>query len=406
MISLRQLYLSHVAQTSEMPMLLEIERAEGVNLYDTNGKKYYDMNSGIAVSSLGHGHPVVVKAIKDQVDKYMHTMVYGEHVQTPQVRFATLLTEHLSENLNSVYFLNAGTEASELAMKIAKKYTGRYKLAACRNAYHGSTQGAESLRSDLEYKGAYLPLVPGIHHIEFNNTDSLEVLDSSFSGVLIEIVQGEAGVITPNQEWLEALVNKCQKHQILLIADEIQSGFGRTGSLFAHQKYGIIPDILLIGKAMGGGMPIAGVVSSQDIMGCLTKNPALGHISTFGGHPVCSAAAYASLKVLLDDNIISSIKAKADYIQKTLSKHPIIKEVRNAGLMMAVEPTNRKYLKHIVAQALHLGVVVDWFLFNNRSFRVAPPLVITMEELQEACSILLQAFDYARDYYKKQSTIN
>jgi len=401
MISQRQLYLAHVAQTSELPMMLEVERAEGVLLYDSTGKKYYDMNSGISVSSLGHGHPKVVAAIQEQASKYMHTMVYGEHVQTPQVQFAKLLTDQLTEQLNSVYFLNAGTEATELTMKIAKRYTGRYNIAACRNAYHGSTQGAESLRSDEDYKGAYLPLLPGIRHVEFNNIESLHLLDDTVAGIIMEVVQGEAGVILPDAAWLKALVTKCKKHGILVIADEIQSGFGRTGSLFAHQKHGLHPDILLIGKAMGGGMPISGVVSSVEIMSCLVKNPALGHITTFGGHPVCCAAAYASLKVLVEEDIIQSVQAKETFIKSKLSVHPIIKEVRSAGLMMAVETTNRKYLKHIVAKALELGVVVDWFLFNNRSFRVAPPLVITMKELKSACDILIQSFDFALEQYKK-----
>ena len=382
-------------------MMLEIDRAEGVFLFDTSGKRFYDMNSGISVSSLGHAHPEVVQAIREQAGKYMHTMVYGEHVQTPQVQFAKLLTDQLGDQLNSVYYLNAGTEATELAMKIAKRYTGRYNIAACRNAYHGSTQGAESLRSDEEYKSAYLPLLPGVRHLDFNDMESLDLLDNSVAGIVVEIVQGEAGVITPDKAWLDALVDKCKKHKILLIADEIQSGFGRTGSLFAHQNYNVHPDILLIGKAMGGGMPISGVVSRNEIMACLTKNPALGHITTFGGHPVCCAAAYASLNVLLEENLISSVQEKAIYIQSRLSSHPIIKEIRSAGLMMAVEPTNRKYLKHIVARAFHLGVVVDWFLFNNRSFRVAPPLIISMEELEGACDILLEAFDYAKEQYRK-----
>lgn len=400
MISVRQLYLSHVAQTSEIPMMLEVDRAEGVYIYDTSGKRYFDMNSGIAVSSLGHGHPKVKIAIKDQVDRYMHTMVYGEHIQSPQVQLAELLLAQLSDELNSIYYLIAGTEATELAMKLAKKYTQRFEIIACRDAYHGSTQGAESLRSDEDYKNAFLPLLPGIKHISFNDPESLQLVSSRTACVIIEMVQGEAGVIEPNVAWFQSLAQHCKEHGALLIIDEIQSGFGRTGSLFAHQKYGIDPDILLVGKAMGGGMPIAGVISSNEIMKSLTKNPALGHITTFGGHPVVCAAALASLQVLLEENILKEVLVKEAYIRETLMVHPIVKEVRSSGLMMAVEITNRKYLKHIVAHALELGVIVDWFLFNNRSFRLAPPLVITMNELEEACGILILAMDYAQVQYK------
>jgi len=399
MPSIRDLYLSNVGQTSDLPMLLEVQRAEGIHIYDKHGKRYYDMNSGISVSSLGHCHPSVTRAIIDQVQTYTHTMVYGEHVQSPQVSFATRLLTVLNPHFQSVYYLSAGTEATELAMKIAKKYTRRHEIIACRNAYHGSTQGAESLRSDEAYKSSYLPLIPGIKHIDFNVTNDFLKITCRTSSVICEVVQGEAGVIKADKAYLKALRERCDEVGALLIFDEIQSGFGRTGKLFAYEHYNVIPDVLLIGKAMGGGMPISGVVSSKDIMDTIVRDPALGHISTFGGHPVSCAAADASLEVLLNGDLISEVSSKATYIVKTLSAHPIIREVRSAGLMMAVEPTRKKYLKHIVSHAFELGVIIDWFLFNNRSFRLAPPLIISMSELQEACALLLKAFDYAQGKY-------
>lgn len=400
MLTQRQLFLSHVAQTSELPVMLEIDRAQGVFIYDVQGRRYYDMNSGIAVSSLGHCHPQVVRAINEQSQRYLHTTVYGEHIQTPQVTLARLLTKQLDSKLEAVYFLNAGTEATELAMKLAKRHTGRYEIITCSNAYHGSTQGAESLRSDNDYKGAFLPLIPGIRHIQFNNYEDLAKISTSTAGVILELIQGEAGVRLPDVKWLQALAQQCSTFEVLLVADEIQSGFGRTGRLFAYQGFGIVPDVLLIGKAMGGGMPIAGVVSSTAIMSSLSKRPALGHITTFGGHPVCCAAALASLEVLLETDLIAEVAAKEAYIHSKLCPHPIVKEIRSAGLMMAVETTNRKYLKHVVGQALHRGLIVDWFLFDNRSFRLAPPLIISMAELTEACEILWEALDAAQDYYR------
>ena len=326
-------------------------------------------------------------------------MVYGEHIQAPQVSFATRLLGELDEHFQSVYYLSAGTEATELAMKIAKKFTGRYEIVACRNAYHGSTQAAEALRSDEDYKAGYMPLLPGIKHIDFNQVKDLSLISCRTACVICEVVQGEAGVIKGHEHFLQALQKKCTDVGALLIFDEIQSGFGRTGKLFAHQHFGIIPDVLMLGKAMGGGMPISGVVSSKKIMETIVRDPALGHISTFGGHPVSCAAADASLKVLLEGSIINEVKEKEAYILKRLATHPIIKEIRSAGLMMAVEPTRRKYLKHIVAKAFDLGVIIDWFLFNNRSFRLAPPLVISTQELKEACDILLEAMDYAQGKY-------
>ncbi|MEL6123555.1 MAG: aspartate aminotransferase family protein [Bacteroidota bacterium] len=381
--------------------MLEVSHAKGVHIWDVYGKRYVDMNSGIAVNSLGHCHPEIVQAICDQSERYMHTMVYGEHVQSPQVEFAKLLIYQLRSDLDVLYYLMSGTEATELAMKLAKRYTGRYEIIACRNAYHGSTHGAESLRSDENYKAPYQPLLPGIRHINFNEEKALESITTRTGCVITEVVQGEAGVIPPHPCWLRAVQERCRQVGALFIVDEIQSGFGRTGSLFAHQRFAIEPDVVLVGKAMGGGMPIAGVISSREIMSCIIRNPALGHITTFGGHPMSCAAALAGLRVLLQKEHISQISNKVAYIKSRLQCHPVVKQIRNAGLMMAVEPIGRKYLKHIVGHAFELGLIVDWFLFNNRSFRLAPPLVISMEELAEACDILEAAMDYALAKYER-----
>jgi len=399
MPSLRQLFLSHVAQTSNLPMMLEVDRAEGIFIYDTTGKKYYDMNSGISVSSLGHCHPKVSRAIKAQVDKYAHTMVYGEHIQNPQVAYAALLTSHIHASLDSLYFVMSGTEATEGAMKLAKRSTGRTEIIACANAYHGSSQGAESLRSDEDYKRAFYPLLPDINHIKFNDKSDLSKITDRTACVILEPVQAEAGVLIPQDDYLLSVRNRCDETGTLMILDEIQTGFGRTGHLFAFQKYGVLPDILLIGKAMGGGMPIAGFLASQEIMSSFMSKPVLGHITTFGGHPVCCAAAKATLETLLDDKIVASVLHKEKLI-KSLLVHPLIKEVRSSGLMMAVELTRRKYLKHVVAKCFEIGLIVDWVLFNNRSFRLAPPLIISDDEIREACAIILDAMDFAEKQYK------
>lgn len=398
-LSKRQLFLDHVGQTSTYPLMLEVSHAEGVYIWDKNEKRYYDLNSGISVSSLGHRHPAVITAIKAQLDGYMHTMVYGEHVQEPQVAYAELLAAQLDPTLNSIYFLNSGSEVIEAAMKLAKRATGRYEIIAAANAYHGSTQGAESLRSDEAYKAAYLPLLPDIHHITFNDFSDIDKISDRTAAVVMEPVQAEAGVMPPQAGYLKAVRNRCTEKGTLMILDEIQTGFGRTGKLFAHQKYGVVPDIICIGKAMGGGMPVGGLVASRELLGAFTRNPDLGHITTFGGHPVICAAAKATLEVLLEEDLISQVEKKATYIRERL-QHPIIKEVRNSGMMMAVELTRRKYLKHVVGQAFELGALVDYFLFNDRSFRLAPPLIYTMQELESALDILVQALDYAQRQYR------
>ncbi len=398
MPSIRQIFLSSVGQTSEQPLMLEVDRALGVYIYDTGGKEYIDLNSGISVSSLGHCHPAVIEAIRNQSEKYLHTMVYGEHVQMPQIQYAQLLFENIDKKYESVYYLMAGTEATELAMKIAKRTTNRYEIISCKDAYHGSTQGAESLQSDLNYKSAYFPMLPGIKHMQFNDFDDISQIDVNTAAVIIEAVQAEAGIVLPDPTFLKEVEKRCAEVSALLILDEIQTGFGRTGHLFAHQKYDILPDLILIGKAMGGGMPISGVVGSKNLMNSIVKNPSLGHITTFGGHPVSCAAAHATLRILLDQQLVQAVEEKEALFIEQLN-HPIVKEIRSSGLMMAVELTKRKYLKHVINKAFELGALIDYFLFNDRSFRLASPLVISESEIKTACEILLEAMDYAEGFY-------
>jgi len=396
--SKRALFLNHVGQTSTYPLMLEVDYAEGIYIYDTSGKRFYDLNSGISVSSLGHRHPQVIHAIKTQLDKHLHTMVYGEHVHSPQVEYAALLSSQLHASLNSIYFLNSGSEVIEAAMKLAKRATGRYEFISARSAYHGSTQGAETLRSDHEYSRAFMPLVPGVKHITFNNLQELAQITCRTAAVIIEPVQAEAGIIPPEEGYIAAVRQRCSETKTLMILDEIQTGFGRTGTLFAYQKYGVVPDMLCIGKAMGGGMPIGGLVADKALLSQFTKNPDLGHITTFGGHPVVCAAAKATLDVLLTQPYIAEVLAKEKLIKQRL-QHPIVAEIRSSGLMMAVELKRRKYLKHVVNFAFEKGALIDYFLFNDRSFRLAPPLIYTEEELHAALDILVQALDFAQKKY-------
>lgn len=401
MANKRALFLSHVAQTSELSMAFPVSKAEGMYIYDTNGKAHLDLNSGISVSSLGHRHPNIVEAIKKQCDTYMHTMVYGEHLQSPQVEFATLLTAQLNNSLDSVYYLNGGSEAVELALKIAKKYTGRYEIISATRAYHGSTMAAESLRSDTEFLMSFAPGLPNVRHIEFNNVADLEKITTKTASVIMEPVQAEGGVHPPQEDYLQKVREKCSAVGALFILDEIQTGFGRTGHLFAHQKYGVVPDIMTIGKSMGGGMPISGVVAPKDIMMSIAREPMLGHITTFGGHPVTVAAANACLNTLVDTKLYEDVLRKEQLIKSRLH-HEIIAEVRSSGLMMAVELKRRKYLKHVVSHTIEQGALIDYFLFNNRSFRLAPPLIISDSEIIKGTDILLKSMDFALKKYDKK----
>ncbi len=388
----RQLFLRHLAQTSDIPLLLEIEKAEGSYLYDTNGKPYLDLIAGISVSSLGHRHPKVVAAAKAQLDKYLHTLVYGEYVLSPQVSLAKLLADHLPAPLDSVFFTNSGTEATEGAMKLAKRYTGKSEIIACREAYHGSTQGAASLMSPTFFTQAYYPLLPGIRHIDFNNETDLEVISPKTACVFVETIQAESGVRLPQNDYLKKLRQRCTDTGTLLVLDEIQVGYGRTGTLWAFEQYGIVPDILLLAKGMGGGMPIGAFVAARGMMQVLASDPPLGHISTFGGHPVSCAAGLATLQVLLEENIISQVKKK-EKLFRNLLVHPAIKTIRSAGLLMAVEFEDFPTLRKIILECLENGVVTDWFLFNDRSMRIAPPLTISEAEIEQSCALILKAID-------------
>ena len=387
MISQRQLFLQHVGQTSDFPLQLEIERAEGIYMYDRTGKSYIDLISGVSVSNLGHLHPEVVKAVKNQADKYMHLMVYGEYIQTPQVEFAKKLSDLLPEKLNSIYFVNSGSEAIEGALKLAKRYTGRLEIVSCKNAYHGSTHGALSVMGNEEFKNSFRPLLPDIKFINFNSKEDLKLITEKTACVLVEPVQGEAGIRLPENGYLKKLREKCDDHGVVLIFDEIQTGFGRTGSLFAFQKYGVIPDIFTVAKGMGGGMPIGAFVSSNEIMSSFKTNPILGHITTFGGHPVSCAAAKASLDILTSENYISEVEQKGKLFRKYLD-HPEIKEIRGVGLFMAVELQDFQQVKKVIDIAITNGLVTDWFLFHDSAFRIAPPLTISNEQIKEACDIL------------------
>jgi acetylornithine/N-succinyldiaminopimelate aminotransferase len=393
MLTLRQLFLANNAQTTDFPLLLEFERAEGVYMYDSKGKAYIDLISGIGVSNLGHSNPYVISAIKGQLDKYMHLMVYGEYVQTPQVKFAEKLISLLPSNLNSVYFVNSGTEAVEGALKLAKRHTGRNKIVACHNSYHGSTHGALSVMGNEEFKQAYRPLLPGIDFIRFNELDDLRLITNETACVLIETVQGEAGIRVPDRAYMQALRDHCSQTGTLLILDEIQAALGRTGKLFAFEHFDIVPDILLMAKALGGGMPMGAFMSSNEIMGALKENPILGHITTFGGHPVCCAAGLAALEVLLNDNLIAQVEAKESLFRQLLV-HPAIKEVRGKGLMLAIELESFEFNKEVIDRCIENGVVVDWFLHCSNSMRIAPPLIITEDEIRKACGVILEAITY------------
>ncbi|MGZ3813494.1 MAG: aspartate aminotransferase family protein [Mucilaginibacter sp.] len=393
MLTLRQLFLANNAQTTDFPLLLEFERAEGIYMYDKTGKPYIDLISGIGVSSIGHGNPYVINAIKDQLDKYMHLMVYGEYVQTPQVRFAEKLVSLLPVNLGSVYFVNSGAEAIEGALKLAKRYTGRSEIVACHNSYHGSTHGALSIMGNEEYKQSYRPLLPGVNFINFNDIGELASITEKTACVVIETLQGEAGIRVPDIAYMQALRKRCTETGALLILDEIQAAFGRTGKLFAFENFDIEPDILVLAKALGGGMPIGAFIASNTIMSSLKENPILGHITTFGGHPVCCAAGLAALEVLLIENLVDQVNAKAALFRELLF-HPAIKDVRGKGLMLAVELESFELNKNIIDRCIENGVVVDWFLHCSNSMRIAPPLIITHDEIRKACAVIIEAIQY------------
>lgn len=391
-MDLRQLFLQHVAQTSDAPLAIDIVKAEGCKLWDSKGNVYLDLIGGISVANTGHRHPRVVEAIKKQLDSYLHVMVYGEFVQNPQVEYANVLSGHLPDSLNSVYFTNSGAEAVEGAMKLAKRVTGRTEIIAFDNAYHGSTQGALSIIGSEYWRNNFRPLLPGITHARYNSEDSINLITSQTACVIAETVQGEAGIVHPDPNWIKELENKCKANGSLLILDEIQAGFGRTGKLWGFEHYNVIPDILLLGKALGGGLPLGAFIADQKLMWQLTTNPVLGHITTFGGHPLSCSAGLAAFKVLLEEGLIETVKKK-ESLFKSLLKHELIKSISSFGLWMAVEFSSFEICKQVIDGCIQRGLLTDWFLFASASLRISPPLTITEEEVQTAASIIIDVMN-------------
>lgn len=392
MLSERQIFLKHIAQTSENPLLLEIERAEGMWLFGKNGEKWMDLIAGISVSNLGHCHPEVVKAVQLQAQTFMHTLVYGELVLSPQVELAKLLTSILPNSLQQIYFTNSGTEAVEGAMKLAKRYTGRHEIVSFHNAYHGSTQGALSLIGDEYWRNQFRPLLPGIKRLKYNHLEDLSIITEQTAAVFIDPVQAESGVTVPSPNYMKSLRDRCNETGTLLVLDEIQTGCGRTGKMFAFEDLDIIPDILLLAKGFGGGMPLGAFISSSKIMSSLSHDPVLGHITTFGGHPVSCAAALANLQVLLRENYIQEVSKKEKIFLEKL-KHPAIKKITHKGLLMAVHLDNFENLQKVIHSCIKKGVLTDWFLFEPNAMRIAPPLIIEEKDIHFACDAILSALE-------------
>ena len=395
---LRELFFSRIAQTSPSPLGIEIERAEGVFLYTPDGRKIVDLVSGVSVSNIGHGNREIVEAVKSQVENYMHLMVYGELIEAPQVKHAALLTSLLPETLNCVYYLNSGSEAVEAALKLAKRHTGRSELISCLNAYHGGTHGALSIMGSEEYKSSFRPLLPGVSLINFNSVEDLKKITERTAAVVIEPVQAEAGVRLPEAGYLQTLRKRCDETGSLLIFDEIQTGFGRTGTMFGYEQYNVVPDIMVLAKALGGGMPLGAMVASSELMKDFQSNPVLGHITTFGGHPVCCAAALASLKILVRESWIDEVKEKSSIFVNCIGKHKRVKEIRSAGLLMAVELDNEKCVRDMIRLLAEEGILGDGFLFCPTAFRIAPPLCISREEIGYVSECILRALDRLEDF--------
>lgn len=388
----KEIFRTLQAQTTPFPIGLEISRAEGLFIYDTNGKAYFDLVSGLAVTNIGHRHPKVIEAIKKQLDTHLHVMPYGEFIQTPQLKLAEKLNEILPENLTTSYFVNSGAEAVEGALKLAKRYAGRQEIIAYHKSYHGSTHGALSVSGNPVKQSAFKPLLPDVNFITFNKLDELDRITKNTACVIIETVQGDAGVRIPELCYLQKLREKCTETGTLLILDEIQTGFGRTGSFFAFEQYGIVPDVLVIAKALGGGMPIGAFVSSKEIMDCLTHNPMLGHITTFGGHPLNCAAAVANIDVILEENLVKEVHEKGE-IMKELLSHSLVKEIRQIGLMFAIDLETEEITQKVVERCMERGIITFWFLSCPASFRLAPPLTISFEEIEEVCGVICEVFD-------------
>lgn len=385
-------YSPLLAKTAPQPFYIDVSHAQGVYVFDKSGKRYFDMISGIAVSNIGHRHPEVVDAIKHQIDKYMHVMVYGEFGQEPQEKLAELILGQLPERFSQIYYVNSGTEANEASIKLARRYTGRSKIVACKRAYHGSTMGSLSISGNEFKKYAFRPLIPDVFHMAFNYLPDLDLIDVHTAGVIIEPIQGDAGVRIPSIEWMHALRKKCDETGALLIFDEVQTGFGRTGRLFAFEHFGIVPDVITMAKGMGGGMPIGGFATSRHIMETFTDDPALGHITTFGGHPVNCASALASLHVILKNNLHHEAEAKGALIESLLN-HQKVKEIRRKGMLFAIEMESADVVQQLVASCLNAGIISFWFLSCPESFRLAPPLTISESETREACGIIRAEMD-------------
>lgn len=388
----RELFLRHVAQTSSAPLALEIVKADCASLYDASGKQYIDLIGGISVANIGHRHPKVIAAIQEQLEAYLHIMVYGEFVEAPQVQYAKLLTDNLPDSLNAVYFTNSGAEAVEGAMKLAKRVTNRTQIIAFNHSYHGSTQGALSIIGDEYWRNAFRPLLPDVLHLPYNSFESLNEITEQTACVIAETVQAEAGILAPSKEWIQALRKKCTDTGTLLILDEIQAGFGRTGQLWGFENFAIVPDVLLLGKALGAGMPLGAFIADKKLMDAFTDNPVLGHITTFGGHPVCCAAGMAGLKALLEEGWIATVKAKEELF-RSLLVHPKIKAVRSFGLWIAVEFDSFETNKQVIDTCIAAGVLTDWFLFAAHCLRISPPLIISEQQIEKACAVILAACD-------------
>jgi acetylornithine/N-succinyldiaminopimelate aminotransferase len=401
MLTNRQLFLLHLGQTSVTPLMIEIVRAEGVFMYGPDGEKYLDLISGVSVSNTGHCHPKVVEAVKNQVDSYMHLMVYGEIIQSPQVKYARRLAEILPPGLTTCYFVNSGSEAVEGALKLAKRYTGRSRIISFKNSYHGSTHGALSIQGNEKYRNSFRPLLPDTFQVDFNDEESLDFIDKKTACVIVEPVQGEAGVIYPERSFLEKIRSRCNSAGALLIFDEIQTGFGRTGYMFAMERFNVIPDVLLLAKALGGGMPLGAFISSNEIMSSLVSNPPLGHITTFGGHPVCCAAGLASLNILIEENLVETSNSKSALFKKEL-RHSLISTIRGEGLFLAIQLAGPEYVQFAINNAPKYGLILDYFLFCDNAVRIAPPLTISSDEILLACSSLKELLDDGAKNAKKK----
>jgi len=391
-ISNRELFFKHVAQTSDAPIALEIIKAEGIYQYDVTGKKYIDLISGFSVANIGHSNPKVINAVQQQVSDYMHLIVYGEFIETPQTAYADLLTQHLPASLNCVYFTNSGAEATEGALKLAKRVTNRTNIVAFNKSYHGSTHGALSVMGDEYFRNAFRPLLPGIFHVDYNSDEVFELINENTACVILETIQAESGITIPSKKWMQQLRERCTQQGALLILDEIQAGFGRTGTLWAFEQFDIVPDILLLGKALGGGMPLGAFIADKELMKQLSFNPVLGHITTFGGHPVSCAAGKAAFEVLLESNCVNEVKNKEAFLVSCLAS-PSIKRINHFGLWASLQFNSAETAQSIIHDCVKKGCITDWFLFAPDCLRIAPPLIIRESEIKDACDIMLAAIN-------------